>query len=143
MVRLLPHKEFMQIYAKVPRICVDLIIKSKKGVVLTKRDIPPFKGMWHMPGGTILIGETSQQTAKRIAKHETGLDVKIEKCLGIIEYKKLPKYGHAISIVYEVIPISGTLHGCKEGKEAEYYKKIPNRVIKDQKDFLKRKLKMK
>jgi len=45
----LPLEEFMAIYHKVPLAVVDVIINSKDGILLTKRAIPPFKGMWHIP----------------------------------------------------------------------------------------------
>jgi len=67
-VRKLPLKEFKTIYSKVPRLCVDLVIRNKQGTLLTKRDIPPDLGWWHFPGGTVLIGETLENTVQRVAK---------------------------------------------------------------------------
>jgi len=40
----LTNEEFMLIYSKVPRICVDLMIETKKGILFTKRTIGPYKG---------------------------------------------------------------------------------------------------
>ena len=73
MPKKLPYKEFLSIYRKVPRLCVDLVVKNKNGVLLTKRDIKPSKGMWHIPGGTILYDESVKDAIKRVAKEETGL----------------------------------------------------------------------
>ena len=53
MAKKISTKLFYKIYSLVPRLCVDIIVKDKRGVVLSKRDIPPCKGMWHIPGGTI------------------------------------------------------------------------------------------
>ena len=88
----LPFEEYKQIYSRVPRFCVDLIIQTKDGVILTKRDIEPYRGMWHLPGGTLLLRESINSAAKRIAKDEVGIKIKVEKQLGLMEFTKfLPK----------------------------------------------------
>jgi ADP-ribose pyrophosphatase YjhB (NUDIX family) len=69
----LPLKEFKYIYQRVPRLCVEVIVKTSKGVLLTLRDIPPFQGYWHLPGGTVLLGESLEAAIKRITNEETGL----------------------------------------------------------------------
>ena len=55
----LPLEEFMNIYHKVPRAAVDIVIKSNNGWLLTKRALPPYEGMWHIPGGTIFLRNRS------------------------------------------------------------------------------------
>ncbi|MFH1840839.1 MAG: NUDIX domain-containing protein [Candidatus Shapirobacteria bacterium] len=81
----LPLKEFMAIYHKVPRATVDIVINSKDGILLTKRAIPPFKGMWHIPGGTILFKEPILYAIDRIARDELGIKVEVIKHLGVSE----------------------------------------------------------
>ena len=44
-------KLFDEIYSKVPRLCVDIIIKSEDGILLPLRSIEPYEGKWHIPGG--------------------------------------------------------------------------------------------
>ena len=73
----LPYQEYTSIYSKVPRLCVDLVIQTADGILLIQRDIPPGKGLWHFPGGTILLGESIQEAANRICRDETGLDLQI------------------------------------------------------------------
>ena len=136
MTKKLSENMFNKIYSKVPRLCVDLVIKEKKGILLTKRDIPKCKGMWHLPGGTLYINEKIEKAAKRIAKYETGLKIQINKFLGIKEYSKRSTFWHTISVVYLVKPIGKNLKGSKEGKDVRYFKKIPKNTIKDQKEIL-------
>ena len=61
-------KEFNQIYAKIPRLCIDLIIQTKDSVVLSKRDISPAKGKWHLPGGTVYFNEKLTDTIDRVPR---------------------------------------------------------------------------
>src|SRR3989344_4567321 len=109
MMKRLSQRFFNEIYSKVPRLCIDLVIKDKRGIVLTKRDINPYKGMWHIPGGTLLLGENIEQCAKRVAKYETGLKIKIRKLLGVEEYHFFAKYTKVVSLVYLVEPTEGKL----------------------------------
>ncbi len=132
-----PQKEFDYIYGKVPRACVDLVIKTKEGIVLSKRDINPSRGKWHLPGGTILFGEKITDTIDRIGKGETGLKLKVKKILGTIECPPPSVHGYTIGIAYLVEPISGKLRGSKEGKEIKFFKSIPENTVKEQAEFLK------
>lgn len=43
-------------------------------VLMTKRNIPPFKGQWCLPGGHIDSYEYSVQAVKREVREETGLE---------------------------------------------------------------------
>ena len=69
----LTDREFQYIYSKVPRLCVDVMVKSHKGVILTLRDIEPYKNFWHIPGGTVHYRETIIGAVERIAKKELGI----------------------------------------------------------------------
>jgi colanic acid biosynthesis protein WcaH len=133
----LSYAEFVDIYSKVTRICVDLVVKADEGIVLVKRDIPPALGMWHFPGGTILIDETIADTIKRIAQDEIGLQVEVVALLGVIEYYNLDyTVVRSISLAYQVKPISGNLTGSPEGQEVAYFKTPPPNTIPEVVAFL-------
>src|SRR3989344_6948849 len=104
-IKKLSFRGFKYIYSKVPRLCVDLLIKNRKGVLLTKRDIPPNKGWWHFPGGTVLMGETLKDTVQRVAKEELNTRVKIQKLFGFLEYTDGGGLGYPISAVFMVTPL--------------------------------------
>lgn len=134
----LPFAEFKIIYSRVPRLCIDLAIKSDEGIVLIKRDIKPWQGMWHTPGGTLLMGEKIKDAIKRIAFHETGLKVKVIRHLGVVEFVGTKKgaYSHGVSLYYLVEPQKGTLRGSEQGEDVRYFRKLPDNLIKEQKEFL-------
>jgi len=79
-------EEFKAVCSKVPRLGVDLVIIMRNGIVLTLRDLPSWKGQWHLPGGTVFYKETLEEAVARVARDELGISVSIEKMLGYIEY---------------------------------------------------------
>ena len=136
----LPYEEFMSIYHKVPRAAVDVVIQTEKGIILTKRSIPPFKGMWHVPGGTILFKEPIEHAISRIAMDELGVKVKVIKPLGAIEYFN-DDGRHTISNVFLAEITEGEPRGSEQGEEFDFFKEIPDNCIPEQRDFLRKSLK--
>ena len=62
----LPEHEYHEIYSKVPRLTVELIIESEQGVALTQRRSGPCAGLWHLPGGTVRYGEPLRDAVVRV-----------------------------------------------------------------------------
>jgi hypothetical protein len=46
----LPQAEYEAVYARVPRLTVEVVIASEAGVLLTRRETGPCQGLWHIPG---------------------------------------------------------------------------------------------
>lgn len=137
----LPFKQFKGIYSRVPRMCVDVIVETPKGIVLTLRDIEPWKGQWHIPGGTVIYTESVEHAVKRVAKEEIGINVAIQKLIGYTEYhseRKLRGWGHSICLEFLVKIQSGKLRGSRQGKKFGVFKKAPVNTIAEQKRFLKK-----
>ncbi len=130
LVNYLSDKDYNFIYSNSPRVCIDLFIKKDDKILLTKRDIEPFKGYWHTPGGRIKFRETIEDAIKRIAKVEIKCDdIKIGKMLGIVEL--LDEYQdsnprHSITMYYEVFT------SC----EGNYFNECPENTIPQQKKFI-------
>jgi len=58
-----------------PIATVAAIIKSDEGkILLTRRNVEPFKGQWCLPGGHIDQNENVKDAVVREVKEETGLD---------------------------------------------------------------------
>jgi len=136
----LTDEEFVDIYSKAPRLCVDLVIKNNEGILLGLRSRAPFEDMWNLPGGTVYKDEKIEEAGIRIAKNETGLDVNIGKCIGYIESLKEKRFDvemHTISIILEVFPKEGELHCDENTKELKYFQELPRTLIREQVEFLK------
>lgn len=107
----LSEKDYNFIYSRVPRICVDLVIKTYSTVHLIQRDTQPYKGKWHLPGGRIRFRESIDKAIQRIAKDEIGINVKVECVLNVMEFTRETQQGnkrHSISIAF-LVKARGTL----------------------------------
>jgi ADP-ribose pyrophosphatase YjhB (NUDIX family) len=140
MIKKLPKKEFKRIYSKVPRLCVDLVIRNKsEKVLLTKRAIYP-ENIWHIPGGTLLFDETIEEAINRIAKEELGVKVKMKKLLGYVDngwvYSK--NYGRPVTLEFSVdlIDSESKIRVDHQASEYNFFDKLPKNMDPGQKKFL-------
>lgn len=136
-VKKIPFEEYRSIYARVPRLCIDLIIKTGQGILLTLRDIDPGKGLWHFPGGTLLLHESIAEGACRIAHEETGLKVYDPVFLGVMEFNTHGNpYFHTVSLVYQVSHEHKTPTGSYQGREIRFFQELPEKMIDEHKQFI-------
>jgi len=139
----LPKAEFDSIFSRVPRLCVEVVITApERGVLLTRRDIPPNIGAWHIPGGTVLFGEPLVQTVKRVARDELGLEVAPSELLGYIEYPSHYENGLdspvGLAFAAEVVPELPSEAELPDGRE--WFSSLPEGLYAEQRDFLIRRL---
>lgn len=134
----LTQDEFNQIYSKVPRLTVEVIVKTNAGVALTLRSIEPCIGTWHLPGGTVRYGESIEQAVRRIAKKELNIEVQSAVQVGIIEYPALVdiKYGDPRGIAFLIGKFSGEIEIDNEADEVKWFKSIPDNMFPNQGKFL-------
>jgi ADP-ribose pyrophosphatase YjhB (NUDIX family) len=135
----LSNEDFVNVYGKVPRLCVDLVIKTEEGILLALRSSEPYKDMWNTIGGAVYKNEKIDEACRRIAMNETGLDVKVLGFLGFIEYPPEERSGvsvHSVSIMIEAEQISGELKPNDNTKELRYFKDLPDNLVAEQKEFL-------
>ena len=134
-------EEYKNIYSRVPRLCVDLIIRNDSGVLMTLRDIEPYKDLWHLPGGTVLYGETIEAAAKRVARQELGIEVEVAGSAGYIEYPsemKIKGWGWTITIEALCVIKSGEFKLDRQAREWKFFQEIPNNTVEEQKEFLEK-----
>ncbi len=65
---------------------VAVILDDQERVLLTRRGVPPFMGMWVMPGGKIGLGEPMLSALHREVREEVGIDVTIGSLLDVYEH---------------------------------------------------------
>ena len=101
-------------------------IFNEKGEVLLQRRGD--SNTWGFPGGAVEIGETPRQAAVREVKEETGLDVEVEKLLGVYTDLDMvyPNGDQAQSIIiaYQLKVLRGELYCDQvETLELKYFSK--------------------
>lgn len=140
----IPFEEFKIIFSRVLRVTIEIVLIKESGVVLTLRDIDPYKGFWHTPGGTLFYKEKVEDAVKRIARDELGVEVEIDNFLGfweMPEWTQLNGFSHAVGLVHQVRLVAGDLNVHGQASKVDVFKKLPQNMIREQKEFLERKIK--
>ncbi len=109
---------------KRPGLTTDaIILNDKKEVLLIKRTIPPFKGTWVLPGGHVEYKEKVEDSLKREAKEEIGVELEIKELFGVYSTPNRDPRDHIVTIVYTGKIKEGS--EIKLGEEASDYKFFP------------------
>lgn len=115
---------------KNPISTVDIIIEVKGGIVLIKRKNPPFG--WALPGGFVDYGESLEDAAKREAKEETSLDIKLIRQFHTYSDPDRDERFHTISTVY-IARAQGEPKAADDAKEIGVFNKdnLPSPIVFD------------
>jgi len=91
--------------------------------------------IWNLPGGKVEIGELPNEMVVRETKEETGLDVEVEKLVGI--YGKKNKNEIVFSFICKII--GGELRTSDEADKHDFFviDKIPVNTIPKQVERIK------
>jgi len=112
-------------------LAVDpIIITQEQQIILVKRCFEPYKDHWAFPGGIVEYGETVENAARREAKEETGLTIKIEKLIGVYSDPKRDPRGHFVSVCFLCKKVGGELTTSVETKEVRAFDKKGLQTIK-------------
>src|SRR5262249_34706506 len=128
----LPLAEFNAIYERVPRLCVELIIQTSEGMLLTKRVMDPWPGYWHIPGGTVFLGEPMAAAVERVARDELGLNARALKQIGYIEYPRSQAAGFPgwpVGIAWQTEILSGELRLDAQANDIGFFKEVPGIIV--------------
>lgn len=112
-----------------PRLTVDAVIIQDKKVLLMKRDIPPFRGYWVMPGGHVEIGEHPAKTVIREVREEVGVRVRVDSLVGA--FLPIDPRGYCVTLVYRCTILSGTPRSASfESCGFQWFslKKLPRKI---------------
>jgi ADP-ribose pyrophosphatase YjhB (NUDIX family) len=129
----LPQALYHAIYGLVPRLTAELLIISETGVLLTKRQFGPCKGLWHLPGGTVRYGERLTDAAVRIGSTELGCVLATFPPIGIIEYPSHLAAG--IDWPVGVVVPSQTMAAITL-ESAQWFEQLPDDIHEEQRVFL-------
>jgi ADP-ribose pyrophosphatase YjhB (NUDIX family) len=101
-----------------PKVAVGTIITTADSrLVLVRRAIQPGYGLWVFPGGFVDRGEELASAAKREAREESGLEVRLDRLVNIYSYTDAA----VIIVVYAATAMSGQLCADDECLEARLF----------------------
>ena len=115
MTQPLPESEYRNIFSKVPRLTVEIVVSSESGVLLARRVGGPCAGLWNLPGGTVRFAEPMKVAVHRVALDEIGSDVVIDELLGYIEYPSHARQGldWPVGIAFHTHVVAGEAQGLR------------------------------
>ena len=101
---------------------VAVIIDDDEQVLLTRRNVAPFKNMWVMPGGKIDLGEAILKALHREVREEVGLEVEVEGLVDVFEHLSPgAENDHFIILYYRCRPLACDIrHNHDEVAEARW-----------------------
>ena len=102
-----------------PKLMVDVVIPSERGVVLVRRGSEPYEGQWALPGGFVEVGETVRQAAAREAAEETGLAVEVSELVGVYSEPDRDPRGHNVSVAFLASVLSGQMQAASDAAEVD------------------------
>lgn len=136
---LLSEEDFKNIYTKVPRACIDLVIETANGLVLLKREEPPEVGL----GICRVAGSGCERVLKKQLKElpSGSWEIELGEIVGYDEYLHEPRQlgdAHSIAMMFRARITSGSLDELiKQGKVREF-KQLPQDTVSVHKQALER-----
>lgn len=100
-----------------PKLAVAVVIEQDDEIVLQRRTIDPGSGLWTFPSGFVDRGEPVEEAAVREAWEEVGLQVKLDRFLGLYSSP-----GETVVLaVFVAMPVAGELQSLDENDAVGFF----------------------
>ncbi len=100
-----------------PKVAAICIVERDLRVLMVKRGNQPGAGLWSMPGGYVDRGEVVEEAAVREVLEETGLQVKVERLVGLFSKPEHP----VIVAAYAAREVGGVLKAGPEALDVGFF----------------------
>lgn len=118
-----------------PFITVDIIIEINSGIILIKRKNPPHG--WAIPGGFVDYGESIEDCARREAKEETGLDIRLRRQFHTYSDPGRDPRHHTVSTIF-IAAATGLPKAGDDAEDADIFTResLPEDIAFDHRKIL-------
>lgn len=103
-----------------PASAAAALVVSEGRILLVRRGIEPFKGLWGLPAGYQEYDESPDQTVVRETREETGLHVSIVRLFDVLFTRDDPRK-KANLVAYLCQVVGGTLCAGDDATEADFF----------------------
>ena len=115
-------------------VCVDGVYVEDGKILLLKRNVEPFKGVWHVVGGHVEENESLEAAVKREFREETGLDVVVG---GVIDGRIEVTFDRVkVIVVFEVVSAEGEVCLNSENVAYGWFDEVPCDSVYDYAKYL-------
>jgi 8-oxo-dGTP diphosphatase len=111
------------IFYQASKPTASTLIESQGRLLLVRRLQAPYKGWWDMPGGFLEPGEHPEDGARREAREETGLDVRLLGLFAVLMdvYRLGPVPTPTLNLFYRAELSGGDLRSSFETAEPRWF----------------------
>ena len=111
-------------YPATPLVGVGgVVIDSTGRALVVRRATEPLKGRWSIPGGLVHLGETLQEAVEREIAEETGLTVKAEAVIEVLDRidreNERVRY-HYVLVDYLCAVVAGQARAASDADEVRW-----------------------
>jgi len=89
-------------YPPRPIVGVGVVVWHGDRVLLVRRDKPPRRGQWSLPGGAQQLGETLVEAARREVREEVALEVELGEIVATLDLIERDRH-HRVRYHYTLI----------------------------------------
>ncbi len=104
-----------------PKVACGALLLHGNQVLLVRRNMVPFTGLWSIPAGFVNAFEIPEDAVRREVREETGLEVEVERLFTILSGREHPR-GSDIFLVYVVRQVGGVLAAADDAGDAAWFK---------------------
>ena len=111
-------------YPGYPMVGVGVVVWRGDEVLLIKRGKPPRAGSWSLPGGRQKLGETTRDAGVREVMEETGVEVRIEGLVDVVDSITRDEHGrvrlHYTLVDFRARWVSGEPSAATDAADARW-----------------------
>jgi colanic acid biosynthesis protein WcaH len=109
-----------------PQVCVEVVLVHDGGVLVAKRANRPVEDEWFWPGSRLYKGERLETAARRVGRQELGIEVAVDRMLGVQEHfwdESAPSEDvsrHTVNVVFRVEPTAADPEITLDDQHTDY-----------------------